>query len=564
MPLDRNETRSTVCKEKGLPKLPESTTVCTAASGAKGPAKPLASAGNIEAKCVPKPPATSPSNPVNNILGSNITPSTLGQFMASGKETADTVTSTLDASFADNPTYESRAGSTSRRESTRRIKCPKKDLPDDQPQHGARKPKLTRELNYCYKDIIKELLSKKHEGNAWLFRKPLHLSTKKLGLHDYLDVIQRPMDLTTVKKKLEARKYCSVTEFENDVQLIFTNCYKHYPEESKVVELAHNLQHVFEEKFAQMPGDTSAMMPENSLKSESDDYETSEDESEDEFTEHQKELLGQLKATEKEFRQLLVEHTNKAYAKEVNQRDRESRRKRAEKQPSATQSAPAATVSALKTTAPFSIGREVPATLTGTAPMDTTISTTAATTNETKPKNTAEKRSCENDRPQKQKQLNLSLSSSDGDEDYTRQSKLKPTSKIPDQKRLHANNRTQMTKRTKGSLSASDTDEDGVGLMKKQPNITLTKPTTPVSAFSNTASASVAGSVVSTPSTSSVPMDATVSTTAPETTTTKPKENAQKKPGANNSPQKPRQTSSENVEDDDKPMTITQKKAATS
>ena len=50
-----------------------------------------------------------------------------------------------------------------RRESTRQIKKPKKDLPEDQAQHSTKpkKGRLTEALKYC-NGILKELFAKKH------------------------------------------------------------------------------------------------------------------------------------------------------------------------------------------------------------------------------------------------------------------------------------------------------------------------------------------------------------------------------------------------------------------
>jgi hypothetical protein len=36
------------------------------------------------------------------------------------------------------------------------------------------------------------------------------------------------MDLGTVKKKMDARRYSDPDEFANDVRLIFTNCYRYF------------------------------------------------------------------------------------------------------------------------------------------------------------------------------------------------------------------------------------------------------------------------------------------------------------------------------------------------
>ena len=45
------------------------------------------------------------------------------------------------------------------------------------------------------------------------------------GLHDYHDIIKRPMDLGTVKRKMDARVYADPEEFASDVRQIFINCF---------------------------------------------------------------------------------------------------------------------------------------------------------------------------------------------------------------------------------------------------------------------------------------------------------------------------------------------------
>ena len=42
-----------------------------------------------------------------------------------------------------------------------------------------------------------------------------------------LQVIKKPMDLGTVRTKMEGREYRVPTEFATDMRLIFTNCYKY-------------------------------------------------------------------------------------------------------------------------------------------------------------------------------------------------------------------------------------------------------------------------------------------------------------------------------------------------
>lgn len=90
-----------------------------------------------------------------------------------------------------------------RRESGRQIKKPNKDLDllaPNQPIINKPKEKLKDSLKAC-NEILKELFSKKHSGYAWPFYKPV--DAELLGLHDYHEIIKKPMDLGTVKVRLE-------------------------------------------------------------------------------------------------------------------------------------------------------------------------------------------------------------------------------------------------------------------------------------------------------------------------------------------------------------------------
>jgi len=75
---------------------------------------------------------------------------------------------------------------------------------------------------------------------AWPFYKPVE--TVALGLSDYFDIIRQPMDLGTVKTKMEAREYATAQEFCNDVRLIFLNCYRYNQPDTDVVAMAKKLQ----------------------------------------------------------------------------------------------------------------------------------------------------------------------------------------------------------------------------------------------------------------------------------------------------------------------------------
>ncbi|KAM6903053.1 LOW QUALITY PROTEIN: bromodomain-containing protein 3-like [Xenentodon cancila] len=118
------------------------------------------------------------------------------------------------------------------------------------PQNDAEQSGLSDQLRYC-NDILKEMLSKKHSAYAWPFYQPVDAAA--LGLHDYHDIIKFPMDLSTVRNKLDGEEYQDAQQFAADVRLIFSNCYKYNPSHHSVVGMARKLQGVFEQRFAKMP-----------------------------------------------------------------------------------------------------------------------------------------------------------------------------------------------------------------------------------------------------------------------------------------------------------------------
>ena len=57
---------------------------------------------------------------------------------------------------------------------------------------------------------------------AWPFRKPV--DWKKLNLPTYPDIVKHPMDLSTIKKKLQKKEYFSAKECIADIALVWRNC----------------------------------------------------------------------------------------------------------------------------------------------------------------------------------------------------------------------------------------------------------------------------------------------------------------------------------------------------
>ena len=54
----------------------------------------------------------------------------------------------------------------------------------------------------------------------------------------------KPMDLGTVKNKMDSRNYVDAEEFHDDVIQIFKNCYIYNPDTHDVVAMARKLEEV--------------------------------------------------------------------------------------------------------------------------------------------------------------------------------------------------------------------------------------------------------------------------------------------------------------------------------
>lgn len=174
------------------------------------------------------------------------------------------------------------------------------------------KEKLSEALKSC-NEILKELFSKKHSGYAWPFYKPV--DAELLGLHDYHDIIKKPMDLGTVKRKMDSREYKTAPEFAGDVRLIFTNCYKYNPPDHDVVAMGRKLQDVFEMKYANIPDEPVNNIAQHHVKaneasssSDSDSNDTEMDsDSEEERNAKLKQLEKQLLEMQDKMRRLIEE-----------------------------------------------------------------------------------------------------------------------------------------------------------------------------------------------------------------------------------------------------------------
>ncbi|XP_062446745.1 bromodomain-containing protein 3 isoform X3 [Rhea pennata] len=297
---------------------------------------------------VTAPPAAAPPPPPAPIMP--VVPPTPPVVKKKGvKRKADTTTPTtsaITASRSESPTLLSdpkQAKIIARRESGGRpIKPPKKDLEDGEvPQHAGKKGKLSEHLKYC-DSILKEMLSKKHAAYAWPFYKPV--DAEALELHDYHDIIKHPMDLSTVKKKMDSREYQDAQGFAADIRLMFSNCYKYNPPDHEVVAMARKLQDVFEMRFAKMPDEPAEAPPpppptapvvskstESSHSSEESSSDSDSSDSEEERATRLAELQEQLKAVHEQLAALSQAPVNKP-KKKKEKKEKEKKKKDKEKE----------------------------------------------------------------------------------------------------------------------------------------------------------------------------------------------------------------------------------------
>eukprot|EP00924_Labyrinthula_sp_SR-Ha-C_P013817 snap_masked-scaffold_5-processed-gene-14.22-mRNA-1 protein AED:0.37 eAED:0.37 QI:0/-1/0/1/-1/1/1/0/1300 len=73
--------------------------------------------------------------------------------------------------------------------------------------------------------ILRRLIEHKH--NKGVFNEPVDVV--KFNIPHYAKVISEPMDLGTIRNKLEERRYSSISEFDYDVRLVFKNAMKFNP-----------------------------------------------------------------------------------------------------------------------------------------------------------------------------------------------------------------------------------------------------------------------------------------------------------------------------------------------
>lgn len=155
---------------------------------------------------------------------------------------------------------------------------------------GKRDNGTQEQLRYCVK-ILQSLHSKSHYNIACHFYEPVGELTcclfihglfihklmfivdhVKLDIPSYPKLIKKPMDMATMKKKLDAGEYPNSQKFYDDFKLMIRNCFTFNPEGSLVNQAGVELQKVFDDKWKQLP-----TLREGHSDADDDDEEDSDD-----------------------------------------------------------------------------------------------------------------------------------------------------------------------------------------------------------------------------------------------------------------------------------------------
>nr|CAD1820387.1 unnamed protein product [Ananas comosus var. bracteatus] len=110
--------------------------------------------------------------------------------------------------------------------------------------------KRMQELMRQFGTILRQITNHKW---AWPFMDPVDV--KGLKLHDYYEIIKKPMDFHTIQNRMETKddyRYKNVREICADVRLIFTNAMTYNDEKNDIHQMAKTLLEKFEEKWLQL------------------------------------------------------------------------------------------------------------------------------------------------------------------------------------------------------------------------------------------------------------------------------------------------------------------------
>lgn len=106
----------------------------------------------------------------------------------------------------------------------------------------------TNRLQFIQQKIMKIMWKNRY---CWPFTTPV--DTDELNIPDYYNVVKNPMDLGTVKRKLDNCEYQMGDEALTDIRLVFDNCFLYNKPQDDIYFMAKQLELVFEARMKDFP-----------------------------------------------------------------------------------------------------------------------------------------------------------------------------------------------------------------------------------------------------------------------------------------------------------------------
>ena len=110
----------------------------------------------------------------------------------------------------------------------------------------------TNQLSILRNTILPAMWRHKY---AWPFHYPV--DTVKLGLPDYFEIIKEPMDMLTIKERLDNNFYWKAQDCIEDFNKMLTNIYIYKKPGEEIVVMAKNLERFFIGKLQSLPTEES-------------------------------------------------------------------------------------------------------------------------------------------------------------------------------------------------------------------------------------------------------------------------------------------------------------------
>lgn len=143
------------------------------------------------------------------------------------------------------------------------------------------KKKFKAELDFC-KHVLDELTRPRYQQLLAPFERPV--DPVALAIPTYFKVVKKPMDMQTIRDKLNKAQYQNMKEFETDLKQIWANCVKFNGEGHPLTNIARDYERMFDEELSKKNDWIAQHAPESVPQSaaeesdEEDEYEEDEEE----------------------------------------------------------------------------------------------------------------------------------------------------------------------------------------------------------------------------------------------------------------------------------------------